>query len=142
MSDFNKNHFQIYTAIEWRIFKGLSVNLSLNYNIVRDQIGLPKGETSRDEVLLSIKQLQTDYSMWANFGISYSFGSIYNNVVNPRFNWNSCDIEKIKLKKDYLFPQDLLIIPATSTLPSSNDLFQSSHAPFLSFNLNFAFPLK
>lgn len=86
LSDFNKNHFQIYTAIEWRVFKGLSVNLSLNYNIVRDQIGLPKGETSRDEVLLSIKQLQTDYSMWANFGISYSFGSIYNNVVNPRFN--------------------------------------------------------
>ncbi len=86
LNDFKKNNIQIYTSVEWRLFKGLSMNVSLNYNIVRDQIGLPKGTTSRDEVLLSIKQLQTDYTFWANFGLSYSFGSIYNNVVNPRFN--------------------------------------------------------
>ncbi len=86
LNDFTKNQLEFYTSIEWRIYKGLSVNWSLNYSIVRNQIGLPKGEASRDDVLLSIKQLQTNYSMWANFGISYSFGSIYNNVVNPRFN--------------------------------------------------------
>ncbi len=85
LSDFKKNRMDLYTSIEWRIFKGLSFNCSMSYSIVRDQIGLAKGEASRDEILLSIKQLQTDYTMWAYFGISYSFGSIYNNVVNPRF---------------------------------------------------------
>ncbi len=86
LGDFKKNRADLYTSIEWRIFKGLSFNLSMQYSIVRDQIGLPKGEASRDEVLLSIKQLETSYSTWVNFGIRYSFGSIYNNVVNPRFN--------------------------------------------------------
>jgi len=30
--------------------------------------------------------MQTDYNLWINAGLSYTFGSIYNNVVNPRFN--------------------------------------------------------
>lgn len=86
LDDFRKNRFDFYTSLEWRIFKGFSINMNMMYSIVRDQIGLAKGEATRDEVLLSIKQLETSYSMWAYFGISYSFGSIYNNVVNPRFN--------------------------------------------------------
>ena len=86
LNDMDKNRLDLYTAIEWRIFKGLSFNINMMYSIVRDQIGIAKGEASRDEVLLSIRQLETSYSTWVNFGIRYSFGSIYNNVVNPRFN--------------------------------------------------------
>jgi hypothetical protein len=75
----------IYTSIEWRIFKGFSVSYSMSYGFVHDQIGLPKGEATDEDVLLSLRQLQTDYTMWAYFSLSYTFGSIYNNVVNPRF---------------------------------------------------------
>jgi len=85
LNDFNKNRMDIYTSIEWRIFKGFSISYNMSYGFVRDQIELPKGEASREDVLLSLRQLQTDYTMWAYFSLSYTFGSIYNNVVNPRF---------------------------------------------------------
>lgn len=85
LDDFKKNRMDIYTSIEWRIFKGFSVSYSMSYGFVRDQIGLAKGETSPEDVLLSLRQLQTDYTLWAYFTLSYTFGSIYNNVVNPRF---------------------------------------------------------
>jgi len=31
------------------------------------------------------RQLRTSYRYYLAVGISYTFGSIYNNVVNPRF---------------------------------------------------------
>lgn len=85
LNDFKKNHLNMYTSIEWRVFKGFSLNLSTSYSIVRDQIGLAKGEASVEDVLLSQRQLQTDFTLWTYFGVSYTFGSIYNNIVNPRF---------------------------------------------------------
>jgi hypothetical protein len=32
------------------------------------------------------RQLATSYSYYISFGVSYSFGSIHNNIVNSRFN--------------------------------------------------------
>jgi hypothetical protein len=68
-----------------RLFKGFSFNVSGRYSKINDQISLQKGDATRDEVLLRIRQLETDYSYRMSFGITYSFGSIFNNVVNPRF---------------------------------------------------------
>lgn len=85
LDDFSKNRLDLYTSIEWRVFKGLSLSYSMSYGFIHDQIGIAKGEASRDDVLLSLRQQKTDYSFWAYFSISYSFGSMYNNVVNPRF---------------------------------------------------------
>jgi hypothetical protein len=55
------------------------------YDRVRDQIGLPKGDATTEEVLLRLRQLATGYTYYLNFGFSYSFGSIFNSTVNPRF---------------------------------------------------------
>ncbi|MCP5063376.1 MAG: hypothetical protein GY936_13060 [Ignavibacteriae bacterium] len=52
---------------------------------IHDQIALPGGGVSLEEILLQRKQLATDYQFWASFGFTYSFGSIYNNIVNTRF---------------------------------------------------------
>jgi hypothetical protein len=68
-----------------RIFKGFSVNFFGEYSRTRDQIYLPRGTASTEEVLLRQRQLFTGYQYFFNFGISYSFGSIFNNIVNPRF---------------------------------------------------------
>jgi len=68
-----------------RLFKGFSFNVFGNYDRIRDQIGLRKGDASTEEVLLRVQQLATGYSYFMNFGISYSFGSIFNTTVNPRF---------------------------------------------------------
>ena len=37
---------------------------------------------------LAQRALKTSYSYYANFGLSYTFGSIFNNVVFPRFSGN------------------------------------------------------
>jgi len=68
-----------------RLFKGFSFNLFGRYEKIKDQITLRKSTASTEEVLLNLQQLATGYSYGFNFGLSYRFGSIFNNVVNPRF---------------------------------------------------------
>jgi len=59
----------------------------VNYTdtIIHDQLGLVKGGVSPEEVLLRRRDLETQYYYYTSIGFSYTFGSIYNNVVNPRF---------------------------------------------------------
>jgi hypothetical protein len=72
-----------------RLFKGFSFNISGGYSRIRDQVGLPKAQATTEEILLRSQQRATGYSYNMNFGVNYSFGSIFNSVVNPRFNGNS-----------------------------------------------------
>ena len=73
-----------------RLFKGFSFNVFGEVARTKDQIYLPRGEATTEEILVQQRQLATGYRYFLNFGISYSFGSIYNNVVNPRFGNNCC----------------------------------------------------
>ena len=68
-----------------RLFKGFSVNVHGNYSWIRDQLHLEAGNLSDEQILLRQRQLATSYRWFTSFGISYRFGSIFNNVVNPRF---------------------------------------------------------
>jgi hypothetical protein len=68
-----------------RLFKGFSFNVFTSLSRTRDQIYLPRGAATTEEILVRQRQLATGYQYYVNFGISYSFGSIFNNVVNPRF---------------------------------------------------------
>ena len=70
---------------EIRLFKGFTVNFFGEYSRTRDQIYLPLGEASTEEILLRQRQLLTGYQYFFHFGFGYSFGSIFNNIVNPRF---------------------------------------------------------
>jgi hypothetical protein len=36
-------------------------------------------------ILVRMRELATGYRYYFSVGVSYSFGSIFNNVVNPRF---------------------------------------------------------
>ena len=83
-------HLDRYTlglsgSADIRLFKGLSFNIFGDYSRIRDQISLRKGEASTEDVLLRLRQLQSGYSYFVGFGISYSFGSKVNNIVNPRY---------------------------------------------------------
>ena len=68
-----------------RLFKGFSVNFFGEFSRTRDQIYLPRGEASTEEILLRQRQLLTGYQYFFDFGLRYTFGSIFNNIVNPRF---------------------------------------------------------
>jgi len=76
---------QSFGMVDIRLKKGLSFNVGGGGSWIRDQIYLPKGEATTEEILVRQRQLQTSYSYSLYFGISYTFGSIFNNVVNPRF---------------------------------------------------------
>jgi len=86
------NHLDRYRAslfgnTDVRLFKGFSFNMFAQYDRILDQIALRKGAATETEVLLRLQQLQTNYSYFTYFGFSYSFGSIFNSVVNPRFSF-------------------------------------------------------
>ncbi|MEW6508459.1 MAG: hypothetical protein AB1432_12005 [Bacteroidota bacterium] len=83
--DMSKYELELFGSISWKIVKGLSFSVYGGYSKIRNQISLPRGSASLEEVLLQRRQLETGYSYWGGIGLSYSFGSIYNNIVNPRF---------------------------------------------------------
>ena len=59
--------------------------MSGNYGWIRDQLYLPIADYSEAEILLRQRALATNFNYFTSFGVSYRFGSIFNNVVNPRF---------------------------------------------------------
>jgi|WetSurMetagenome_2_1015567.scaffolds.fasta_scaffold00018_60 hypothetical protein len=79
------NKLRLSTNANLRIFKGLSFNIFGSISLIHDQISLPRGGASLEDVLLNRKALETNYSYYTGIGFTYTFGSIYNNVVNPRF---------------------------------------------------------
>jgi Protein of unknown function, DUF481 len=85
LHDWSKNNLSLYGFIDLRIAKGLSVNFGGGVSLIHDQLGLVKGGATTEEVLLRRKELATQFQYFTMFGFSYTFGSIYNNVVNPRF---------------------------------------------------------
>ncbi|MFO7980652.1 MAG: hypothetical protein R6V00_07460 [Candidatus Aminicenantes bacterium] len=85
LHDFGKNNLQFEAGLSVRVFKGLSFGIDGEYARVRDQLSLPREGASKDEILLELKQLATNYDFSLNLRLNYRFGSIYNNIVNPRF---------------------------------------------------------
>jgi len=84
--DFSKYNIGIFLGGSVRLIKGLSLRLYGNYTESRDQLSLRKEASSTEEILLRQKEVAKNYNYMLSFGLSYTFGSIYNNVVNPRFN--------------------------------------------------------
>jgi hypothetical protein len=85
LHDWSKNNLSLNGFVDIRIAKGLNINLGGFAALVHDQLGLVKGGATTEEVLLRRKELATQFQYFTSFGFTYTFGSIYNNVVNPRF---------------------------------------------------------
>lgn len=85
LNDFSKNQLTVFGSANLRVAKGLDLNLFGQYSRIRDQIALPAAGASRDEILRQLRDLKTGFRYFMGLGLSYRFGSIFNNVVNPRF---------------------------------------------------------
>jgi hypothetical protein len=83
--DLSKNRVQLSGYISVRILKGLSLRVGGGVARINDQLSLVMGEASEAEILLQLQELETSYNVEGFVGITYTFGSIYNNIVNPRF---------------------------------------------------------
>jgi len=85
--DFSKNTVGMNGYINVRIFKGLSVSVNGGVGYLNNRVNINKGELSEAERLLRLKQQASKYVLWSGVSLTYTFGSIYNNVVNPRFGY-------------------------------------------------------
>lgn len=85
LHDFSLYELGLDGNISLNLFKGFSLRLYGGYSKIENQITLRRKGASLEDVLTQRRQLATNYDYWGGFGVSYSFGSIYNNIVNPRF---------------------------------------------------------
>jgi Protein of unknown function, DUF481 len=68
-----------------RLARGLSLSIEGSTSRLRDQISLPRRELTDEEVLLRLRRLRSGYEYNLMIGLTYTFGSIFNTIVNPRF---------------------------------------------------------
>jgi hypothetical protein len=83
----NTQHYRLVLSgnVDLRLVRGLSLNLGGSAARIRDQLHLQRGTLTIEEIITRQRQLETSYYYFGSVGLSYSFGSIYNTVVNPRF---------------------------------------------------------
>jgi hypothetical protein len=85
LHDLTKRRAELDGRLDFRIFRGLSLNTNGKLSLVHDQLYLKAGTASDEEILLRRQRLATSYRYEFTIGFSYQFGSIFNNVVNPRW---------------------------------------------------------
>ncbi len=83
--DRRKYNLGIFSIISLQMVKGLNLYIIGSGSRIHDQLSLARGGASLEEVLLQRKQLATTYEYFVSVGVSFTFGSVYTNVVNPRF---------------------------------------------------------
>lgn len=85
LHDLTKRRFETEGHLDLRIVRGLGLNVNGKLSLVHDQLYLKAGTASDEEILLRRQKLATSYRYEFSVGLSYQFGSIFNNVVNPRW---------------------------------------------------------
>jgi hypothetical protein len=84
LDDPDRHRIDVFSRLEIRLFRGVDLNIQGNYARVRDQIYLSAAGLDPDEILIGQRELNTDYEYGIEVGLGFTFGSIFNNVVNPR----------------------------------------------------------
>ncbi len=85
LSDLEKYRLSLELELSWRITQGLALRFYGTGSQIKNQISLAKTETSTSELLLGGQQLPTSFDYYTSFGLNYTFGSLKNSIVNPRF---------------------------------------------------------
>jgi hypothetical protein len=79
-------NFSVGSNFDIRIFKGLSLNAYIEYEITKGIYpNIRRSDFDVDDILSNTRQYPTSNNFETYLGLTYRFGSIYNNVVNPRF---------------------------------------------------------
>lgn len=84
LDDFSKHRVELFARTEIRLVRGVSLNLDGRIARIMDQIYLGLEGATDEEVLLRRKELETDFEYSLDVGFSFTFGSVFDNVVNPR----------------------------------------------------------
>jgi len=84
LDNFEQHRIEFFTRFEIRLFRGLSLDIMGSAARVKDQIYAPLEDIPIDDILLRRRELGTDYEYSVELGFNFTFGSVFNNVVNPR----------------------------------------------------------
>ena len=84
LHDPSKNSFSLDSWFSIRVFEGLSVRFGGEIELIRDQLSLPKGNASIEDLLLQQQEIATDFRSEFRIAIGYTFGSAFNNYLNSR----------------------------------------------------------
>ncbi|MFZ9045768.1 MAG: hypothetical protein ACO2ZZ_07870 [Cyclobacteriaceae bacterium] len=84
LNDLERTRLNLDNWVSVRLFQGFNVRFQAEYSIIRDQINLAKGNASLEDVILQQRAIATGYELNLGIGVSYTFGSIYNNILNTR----------------------------------------------------------
>ena len=82
------HRIDLFARVEYRLVRGLNLNVRGGVARVKDQIYVSRENTSDEDILLRRRQLGTDFEYNLDVGFSFTFGSVFNNVVNPRMGSN------------------------------------------------------
>jgi hypothetical protein len=85
LHDRTKSRLEADGEVSLRVVRGLSVSAEVNASRIRDQLSLPRRGATPEEIFLRLRELQSGYQYDFQFSLTYSFGSIFSSVVNPRF---------------------------------------------------------
>jgi hypothetical protein len=85
LHDLSKTRLELEGEFSLRVARGLSVSTNVSASRIRDQLALPARGATDEEILLRIRRLQTGYEYSVGVSVTYTFGSIFSSVVNPRF---------------------------------------------------------
>jgi hypothetical protein len=84
LHDSSFHRLALNSNVSFRLGHGVSLNVGGNYQRINDQLALPRRDASLEDILLQRRRLATAYRGSGSIGLSYTFGSIFTNVVNPR----------------------------------------------------------
>jgi hypothetical protein len=83
-NDGTKKRFSFRSDLDIRVLEGLALRLSGDIELIREQYSLAAGDTSVEDLLLQQRRIASDYTTAFSIGLSYTFGSIYNSIINTR----------------------------------------------------------
>ncbi len=75
----------LQTKLSVKLARGFSVFLNVEGALINDQHYLPMATSTLEDRLLQARKEETPFELAGEVGIRFSFGSIYNSVVNHRF---------------------------------------------------------
>ena len=81
----SRYRLQLEGDVNIRLARGLSLSLEGSTSRIRDQLSIPRRGVTPEEVLLRLRRLRSGYEYDFQLGLTYTFGSIFNTIVNPRF---------------------------------------------------------
>ena len=84
LHDTSVNRLDMRIEFDFRVTRGLNINFNAFYSAINDQISLRAGDLTDEDILLNLRQQATSFSFGGSIGFNFTFGSLFNNVVNPR----------------------------------------------------------